>query len=107
MLLQELLKKVSEIPATADYDAFGRIYEYFLGEFARTEGQKAGEFYTLRKRRPGLKTTCGPFLKAEGYDGIPVRPPGGRRRNYARCPRRTDSRWKTPARTRCRRSCCT
>lgn len=45
-LLKELLKKVSEIPATADYDAFGRIYEYFLGEFARTEGQKGGEFYT-------------------------------------------------------------
>jgi len=45
-LLKELLKKISEIPATADYDAFGRIYEYFLGEFARTEGQKGGEFYT-------------------------------------------------------------
>ncbi len=45
-LLKELLKKVSEIPATVDYDAFGRIYEYFLGEFARTEGQKGGEFYT-------------------------------------------------------------
>ncbi len=45
-LLKALLKKVSEIPATADYDAFGRIYEYFLGEFARTEGQKGGEFYT-------------------------------------------------------------
>jgi type I restriction enzyme M protein len=45
-LLKELLKKVSEIPASVDYDAFGRIYEYFLGEFARTEGQKGGEFYT-------------------------------------------------------------
>jgi type I restriction enzyme M protein len=45
-LLKELLKKVSEIPVSADYDAFGRIYEYFLGEFARTEGQKGGEFYT-------------------------------------------------------------
>ena len=45
-LLKELLKKVSEIPATLDYDAFGRIYEYFLGEFALTEGQKGGEFYT-------------------------------------------------------------
>jgi type I restriction enzyme M protein len=44
--LKELLKKVSEIPAALDYDAFGRIYEYFLGEFARTEGQKGGEFYT-------------------------------------------------------------
>jgi type I restriction enzyme M protein len=45
-LLKELLKKVSEIPASVGYDAFGRIYEYFLGEFARTEGQKGGEFYT-------------------------------------------------------------
>ena len=45
-LLKELLKKVSEIPATLDYDAFGRIYEYFLGEFAMTEGQGGGEFYT-------------------------------------------------------------
>ena len=45
-LLKGLLKKVSEIPATLDYDAFGRIYEYFLGEFAMTEGQGGGEFYT-------------------------------------------------------------
>jgi type I restriction enzyme M protein len=45
-LLKELLKKVSEIPTSVDYDAFGRIYEYFLGEFARSEGSKGGEFYT-------------------------------------------------------------
>jgi type I restriction enzyme M protein len=41
VLPKELPKKVSEIPANIDYDTFGRIYEYFLGEFARTEGQKA------------------------------------------------------------------
>jgi type I restriction enzyme M protein len=46
VLLKSLLKMVSEIPGSLDYDAFGRIYEYFLGEFARTEGQKGGEFYT-------------------------------------------------------------
>lgn len=45
-LLKDLLKKVSEIPSSVEYDAFGRIYEYFLGEFARTEGSKGGEFYT-------------------------------------------------------------
>jgi type I restriction enzyme M protein len=45
-LRKELLKKVSEIPATADYDAFGRIYYYSRGKIARTEGQKGGEFYT-------------------------------------------------------------
>lgn len=46
ILLKQLLKKVSEILPSLDYDAFGLIYEYFLGEFARTEGQKGGEFYT-------------------------------------------------------------
>ena len=45
-LLKDLLKKVSEIPATTDGDTFGRIYEYFLGEFARAQGQGGGEFYT-------------------------------------------------------------
>ena len=45
-LLKELFRKISEIPATLDYDAFGRIYEYFLGEFAMSEGQGGGEFYT-------------------------------------------------------------
>ena len=45
-LLKNLLKKVSEIPATAEGDTFGRIYEYFLGEFARSEGSRGGEFYT-------------------------------------------------------------
>lgn len=45
-LLKELLKQVSEIPESSGYDAFGRIYEYFLGQFARTEGQRGGEFYT-------------------------------------------------------------
>jgi type I restriction enzyme M protein len=45
-LLKQLLKRVSEIPETLDYDAFGRIYEYFLGEFARTEGHRGGEFFT-------------------------------------------------------------
>jgi type I restriction-modification system DNA methylase subunit len=32
---------------SVDFGAFGRIYEHFLGEFSRTEGQKSGEFYTL------------------------------------------------------------
>ncbi|QWE10249.1 class I SAM-dependent DNA methyltransferase [Polynucleobacter sp. es-EL-1] len=45
-LLKGLLKKVSEIPVSLEFDAFGRVYEYFLGEFAMTEGQGGGEFYT-------------------------------------------------------------
>lgn len=45
-LLIELLKRISEIPTDLEFDAFGRIYEYFLGAFARSEGQKGGEFFT-------------------------------------------------------------
>ena len=45
-LLKSILKKISEVPVSFDYDAFGRVYEYFLGEFARSEGSKGGEFYT-------------------------------------------------------------
>ena len=45
-LLTELLKRISEIPTDLEFDAFGRIYEYFLREFARTEGQKGGEYFT-------------------------------------------------------------
>src|SRR3989338_3230366 len=44
--LKELLKHVSTIPTNLEGDAFGKIYEYFLGEFAMTEGQGGGEFYT-------------------------------------------------------------
>ena len=29
-------------------DVLGRVYEYFLGQFAGTEGKKGGEFYTPR-----------------------------------------------------------
>ncbi|MBP1466233.1 N-6 DNA methylase [Candidatus Chloroploca sp. M-50] len=45
-VLVPLLKTLNAIPMDAEGDTFGRIYEYFLGEFARSEGQKGGEFYT-------------------------------------------------------------
>jgi type I restriction enzyme M protein len=44
--LVSLLKTFSLIPMDVEGDAFGRIYEYFLGNFARAEGQKGGEFFT-------------------------------------------------------------
>lgn len=31
---------------SADFDLIGRIYEYFIGEFASSEGKRGGEFYT-------------------------------------------------------------
>jgi type I restriction enzyme M protein len=45
-ILVELLKTMSSIPMDIEGDAFGKIYEYFLGKFAMTEGQKGGEFFT-------------------------------------------------------------
>jgi type I restriction enzyme M protein len=45
-LLVSLLKNFSSIPMTIEGDAFGKIYEYFLGKFAMAEGQKGGEFFT-------------------------------------------------------------
>lgn len=42
----QLLKTFSDIPRDASGDVFGKIYEYFLGKFALSEGQKGGEFFT-------------------------------------------------------------
>jgi type I restriction enzyme M protein len=47
-LPRQLLRTFADIPATATGDLFGQIYEYFLAEFARSEGQKGGEFFTPR-----------------------------------------------------------
>ena len=45
---RQLLKNFADIPADADGDLFGQIYEYFLAEFAMSEGQGGGEFFTPR-----------------------------------------------------------
>lgn len=44
----QLLKSFANIPADFSGDLFGQIYEYFLAEFARSEGSKGGEFFTPR-----------------------------------------------------------
>jgi len=45
-VLINLLKTFHIIPTELDQDIFGKIYEYFLGKFAMSEGQRGGEFYT-------------------------------------------------------------
>ena len=42
--LVELLRLLA--PLDLEGDAFGKVYEYFLGNFALLEGQKGGVFYT-------------------------------------------------------------
>jgi type I restriction enzyme M protein len=43
-ILRELIKTLAPIDIAGD--AFGRVYEYFMGEFAAQEMQKGGEYYT-------------------------------------------------------------
>lgn len=45
-MLKELLKLFGTIPQDVEGDVFGRIYEYFLGNFAPQTLQKGGEFFT-------------------------------------------------------------
>ena len=45
---QRLLKNFADIPLDAGGDLFGKIYEYFLANFAMSEGQGGGEFFTPR-----------------------------------------------------------
>lgn len=48
--LGQLIKLVSDIglgsPADRAKDVLGRVYEYFLSQFASAEGKKGGQFYT-------------------------------------------------------------
>lgn len=45
-LLVTLLKSFSQATEKIEGDAFGKIYEYFLGKFALAEGRGGGEFFT-------------------------------------------------------------
>lgn len=45
-ILVTLLKQFDNIPMDIEGDVFGKIYEYFLGKFAMSEGQRGGEFFT-------------------------------------------------------------
>lgn len=44
--LFELLRLMKSIQMNIEGDIFGKIYEYFLGKFAMSEGRKGGEFFT-------------------------------------------------------------
>jgi type I restriction enzyme M protein len=50
--LSELVQLIGTIglvaPASRSRDVLGRIYEYFLAQFASAEGQRGGQFYTPR-----------------------------------------------------------
>lgn len=74
VMLGELIDLVSGIatgePGDKAKDLLGRVYEYFLGGFAGSEGKRGGEFYTPRSVVRVLVEMLEPFPdKARGIRG--------------------------------------
>jgi type I restriction enzyme M protein len=44
--LVSLLRSVNAMLGDIEGDAFGKVYEYFLGNFAVAEGARGGEYFT-------------------------------------------------------------
>ena len=70
-VLGQLVDRISNIPigdkGSRSEDVLGRIYEYFLSQFASSEGKKGGEFYTPRSVVRLLVEVLGPY-DGEVYD---------------------------------------
>ena len=71
VMLGELIDLVSGIamgePGNKARDILGRVYEYFLGGFAGSEGKRGGEFYTPRSVVRALVEMLEPY-KGRVYD---------------------------------------
>jgi type I restriction enzyme M protein len=71
VMLGELIDLISGIatgePGDTAKDLLGRVYEYFLGGFAGSEGKRGGEFYTPRSVVRVLVEMLEPF-KGRVYD---------------------------------------
>src|SRR5207245_8251914 len=69
--LGQLIDLVSNIKVgdaeSRSKDVLGRVYEYFLSQFASAEGKKGGEFYTPRSVVKLLVETLEPY-KGRVYD---------------------------------------
>ena len=69
--LGQLINLVSDIglggPADRARDTLGRVYEYFLSQFASAEGKKGGQFYTPRHVVRVLVEMLAPY-KGRVYD---------------------------------------
>ena len=71
-ILSELINIFSKIKFNHDIqkekDILGRVYEYFLGQFASAEGKRGGEFYTPRSIVKLLVEILEPFEGARVLD---------------------------------------
>ena len=71
-VLGELVNIFSRIKFDYDFDhekdILGRIYEYFLGQFADSEGKRGGEFFTPRSIVKLLVEILEPYENARVFD---------------------------------------
>ena len=71
-ILGELVNIISRIQFDHDIDKekdiLGRVYEYFLGQFASAEGKRGGEFYTPRSLVRLLVEILEPYENARVLD---------------------------------------
>ncbi len=71
-VLGELVNIFSQISFDHDFDRekdiLGRIYEYFLGQFASSEGKRGGEFFTPRSIVKLLVEILEPYENARVFD---------------------------------------
>lgn len=71
-ILGELVNIFSKIKFNHDLDKekdiLGRVYEYFLGQFASAEGKRGGEFYTPRSIVRLLVEVLSPYENARVFD---------------------------------------
>jgi type I restriction enzyme M protein len=71
--LEELINIFSKINfdhqgQDAVKDTLGQVYEYFLGQFAASEGRRGGEFYTPRSLVRLLVEVLSPYENARVFD---------------------------------------
>lgn len=71
-ILGELVNIFSRLNFNHDFDKekdiLGRVYEYFLGQFASAEGKRGGEFYTPRSIVELLVQILEPYENARIFD---------------------------------------
>jgi type I restriction enzyme M protein len=71
-IIGELVNIFSKIKFDHDLDKekdlLGRVYEYFLGQFASAEGKRGGEFYTPRSIVRLLVEVLSPYENARVFD---------------------------------------
>lgn len=71
-ILGELVNIFSKLKFNHDIDKekdiLGRVYEYFLGQFADAEGKRGGEFYTPRSLVRLLVEILSPYENARVFD---------------------------------------